>query len=183
MKYWDPGLNARSARTFIATVHINIRSSDWLKEFRKRKDQSKLSLAPNLMLNWVLCFLEAQCTCFSCFLKSHPPCDDQTRGSGASFPKFTDNFIAWIFPLYFQLSSLTCLREPVFSKLDLLLWWKVPASLSLFLKSEQIPALLYVGKGPEYKPFPHFQGVPRPTGVGHRSSNGEGLVLRPFSYT
>jgi hypothetical protein len=27
--------------------------------------------------------------------------------------------------------------------------WKVPANLSLFLKSEKIPALLYVGKGPE----------------------------------
>jgi hypothetical protein len=30
---------------------------------------------------------------------------------------------------------------------------KVPASLSLFLKSEKIPALLYVGKGPAYRPF------------------------------
>ncbi len=30
---------------------------------------------------------------------------------------------------------------------------KVPASLSLFLKSEKIPALLYLGKGLEYKPF------------------------------
>jgi len=31
---------------------------------------------------------------------------------------------------------------------------QVPASLSLFLKSEKIPALLYVGKRPEYRPFP-----------------------------
>ncbi len=30
---------------------------------------------------------------------------------------------------------------------------RLPASLSLFLKSEKIPALLYVGKGPEYRPF------------------------------
>jgi hypothetical protein len=30
---------------------------------------------------------------------------------------------------------------------------KVPASLSLFLKSEKILALHYVGKGPEYRPF------------------------------
>jgi hypothetical protein len=30
---------------------------------------------------------------------------------------------------------------------------KVPASLSLFLKREKIPALLYIGKGPEYRPF------------------------------
>jgi hypothetical protein len=45
-------------------------------------------------------------------------------------------------------SSLTCLKKPVFSKWDLL-WWKVPASLSLFLKSERIPVLLNEGKGPE----------------------------------
>jgi hypothetical protein len=30
---------------------------------------------------------------------------------------------------------------------------KVPTSLSLFLKSEKIPALLYVGKEPDYRPF------------------------------
>jgi len=29
---------------------------------------------------------------------------------------------------------------------------KVTASMSLFLKSEKIPALLYIGKGPEYQP-------------------------------
>jgi len=33
---------------------------------------------------------------------------------------------------------------------------KVPASLSPFLKSEKIPALLYMGKGPEYKRFCDF---------------------------
>jgi hypothetical protein len=32
---------------------------------------------------------------------------------------------------------------------------KVPDSLSLFLKSEKIPALLYV-EGPEYRPFGDF---------------------------
>ncbi len=37
---------------------------------------------------------------------------------------------------------------------------KVPASLSPFLKSEKIPALLYIGKGPEYKPFCDFWLVP-----------------------
>jgi hypothetical protein len=37
--------------------------------------------------------------------------------------------------------------------------------MSLFLKSEKIPALLYVGKGPEYRPFHDFQLVP--TGLGH----------------
>jgi hypothetical protein len=39
---------------------------------------------------------------------------------------------------------------------------KVAASLSLFLKIEKIPALLYIGKGPEYRPF---------------------RILRPLSYT
>jgi hypothetical protein len=42
-------------------------------------------------------------------------------------------------------SSLTCLKKPVFRKQDIL-GWKVPASLSLFLKPEKIPALLYIGK-------------------------------------
>jgi len=37
---------------------------------------------------------------------------------------------------------------------------KVPTSLSLFLKSEKIPALLYVGIGPEYRPFTDFLPVP-----------------------
>jgi hypothetical protein len=38
---------------------------------------------------------------------------------------------------------------------------KVTASLSLFLKSEKIPALLYLGKRPEYnRPFCDFQPVP-----------------------
>jgi hypothetical protein len=68
-------------------------------------------------------------------------------------------------------SSITYPQKPGFSKRDLLLWkvptsqallgssdqWKVPASLSLFLKSEKIPALLYVGKGHEYRPFSDFR--------------------------
>jgi hypothetical protein len=37
---------------------------------------------------------------------------------------------------------------------------KVPASLSLFLNSEKIPALLYVRKGPKYRPFGDFQPDP-----------------------
>jgi hypothetical protein len=71
-------------------------------------------------------------------------------------------------------SSLTCLKKPVFSKGDLV-WWKVPTfqaelgssdqrkvptSLSLFLKSEKIPGLLYGGKGPEYRLFHDFRPVP-----------------------
>jgi hypothetical protein len=67
-------------------------------------------------------------------------------------------------------TSLTCLKKkPVFSKRDLLSW-KVPARLywdlltsgryqpacHYFLKSEKVPALLYIGKGPEYRPFRAF---------------------------
>jgi hypothetical protein len=37
---------------------------------------------------------------------------------------------------------------------------KVSASLSLFLKSEKISALLYIEKGPEYMPFRDFRPVP-----------------------
>jgi hypothetical protein len=54
---------------------------------------------------------------------------------------------------------------------------KVPASLSLFLKSEKIPALLFLRKGPECRPFPG------PASLRHRSQITEGPVLRPFSYT
>jgi hypothetical protein len=43
---------------------------------------------------------------------------------------------------------------------DLLTSWKYQPSLSLFLKSEKIPALLHLGKGPEYKPFSDFRPVP-----------------------
>jgi hypothetical protein len=53
------------------------------------------------------------------------------------------------------------------------MWWKVPARLywdlltneryqpacHYFLKSEKIPALLYKGKGPEYRPFRNFRPV------------------------
>jgi hypothetical protein len=49
----------------------------------------------------------------------------------------------------------------------------------LLLKSENIPALLYLGKGPEYRPFRDFL----PTGLRHRSQIMEGPVLRPFPYT
>jgi hypothetical protein len=37
--------------------------------------------------------------------------------------------------------------------------WMVPASLSLFLKSEKIPALLYLGKGPKYRPFSYTKKI------------------------
>jgi hypothetical protein len=38
-----------------------------------------LAARPNLLLNWLSCPIEAQCT--FCFLKSHPLCD-QTGNSG-----------------------------------------------------------------------------------------------------
>ncbi len=54
-------------------------------------------------------------------------------------------------------------------------------SVSLFLKSEKISALLYVRKGLEDTPFHDFDLYPRPAGLGHRSQIMEGL--RPFSYS
>ncbi len=60
---------------------------------------------------------------------------------------------------------------------------KVPASLSLFLKSEKIPALLYGGKGPSIGPSVIFDPFPWPTGLGHRSQITKGPILKPFSYT
>jgi hypothetical protein len=55
---------------------------------------------------------------------------------------------------------------------------KVPASLSLFLKSETIPALLCVGKGPEYRPFPDFLTC----SIGFRGTNAVNVcdVSGPF---
>ncbi len=74
------------------------------------------------------------------------------------------------FPLYFQLPQLleeTCFPQRGSSALEgtnqAILGSsdqpKLPASLSLFLKSGKIPALLYVGKGREYKPFCDFRPV------------------------
>ncbi len=68
-------------------------------------------------------------------------------------------------------SSLTCLKKPVFS-------------LSLFLKSEKIPALLSLGKGLEYRPSRDLQSVPSAyglsTGLGHGSEIIEGSIFRAF---
>ncbi len=52
---------------------------------------------------------------------------------------------------------------------------KVPAGLSLFQKSEKIPALLYIGRGPKYRPFCDLRSVPE-------AEIMEGPELRPFSY-
>jgi hypothetical protein len=68
--------------------------------------------------------------------------------------------------MYFQLPYLP--EEICVQQADLL-QWKVPAGLSLFLKSEKIPALLYAGKRPKYTPFMIFDLFPRPTGLEYRS--------------
>jgi hypothetical protein len=47
-----------------------------------------------------------------------------------------------------------------------------PASLSLFLRSEKIEAVLYGGKEPEYRPFPRFfRPVPSAHPPGAQISN------------
>jgi hypothetical protein len=73
--------------------------------------------------------------------------------------------------LYFQLPYLpkeTCFQQTGYSAVEgtsqAILQssdqGKVQASQSLFLKIEKILALLYGGKGPEYRPFCDFQPVP-----------------------
>ncbi len=63
--------------------------------------------------------------------------------------------------------------------------WKVPARLSLFLKSEKISVLLLLGgKGPEYnRPFGHFQPVPSTyQPLRHISQIIKGPVLSPSQH-
>ncbi len=89
---------------------------------------------------------------------------------------------AWIFPLYFQLPYLreeTCFQQAGSSAVEATSQavlgsadqWKVPASLSLFLKSEKIPALLYLEKGPHDRPFCDFRPVPSAYRPGAQISN------------
>ncbi len=61
---------------------------------QEKKGQSKFNLASNLLLNWVSCLIEVQCTCFSYFLKSHLLCD-QRRVPLLYFPDFIDYFNAY----------------------------------------------------------------------------------------
>jgi hypothetical protein len=68
-------------------------SSDWLKEFRKRKDRANSVSAPNLLLNWVSCPLEAQCTFFFLVFWILIPYVTKQGVPVPSFPDFTDNFI------------------------------------------------------------------------------------------
>jgi len=51
------------------------------------------------------------------------------------------------------------------------LYWDLPTSLSLFLKSEKIPAMFCFGKGPEYRPFRDFRPVPSAYGPRAQISN------------
>jgi hypothetical protein len=78
---------------------------------------------------------------------------------------------AWIFSLYFQFpylpeetyfqqegsSAVESTSQAILGSSD---QRNIAASLSLFLKSEKIPALLYEGKGPKYRPFRDFRSVP-----------------------
>jgi hypothetical protein len=75
MKYRDSRLNAGGARTFRVTVHIAGAVIGWRRSGKEW--YGKLSLAANVLLNWVSCPLKAQCTFLPCFLKSHPLFDLQ----------------------------------------------------------------------------------------------------------
>ncbi len=75
-------LNAPGSRTFIATVHIAAAVIGWKRSGKERTEQTQFSTKFAVKLSFMN--LSAQCTFFSCFLKSRPPCD-QTRGSGAVF--------------------------------------------------------------------------------------------------
>jgi hypothetical protein len=85
-----------------------------------------------------------------------------TRSNSNSFSKRKST--VWIFPLCFQLSYLpeeTCFQQWGSSAVEGTSQaalgssnqLKVPTSLPLFLKSEEIPALLSQGKGPKYRPL------------------------------
>ncbi len=43
LKYWDPGLNARNTRTFIATVHIAAAVIGWRRSGKERTVQTQFS--------------------------------------------------------------------------------------------------------------------------------------------
>jgi hypothetical protein len=92
MKYWDSGLNAPGSRTFI----VQYTDQQWLVEsVQEKKDKDKLSLSPNLLLNWISCPVEAQCTFFSCFLKSRPLCDQ--TGPNRGFRAVFASLYGWLY--------------------------------------------------------------------------------------
>jgi hypothetical protein len=59
-----------------------------------KKGEGKLSLGLNLLLNWVSCPVEAQCTFFSRFW-NFIPCVTKQGVPVPSFPVFMDDFIVW----------------------------------------------------------------------------------------
>jgi hypothetical protein len=83
--------------------------------------------------------------------------------------KALPGFFLCIFSSYFQQAGSSAVEGTSQAVLGSSGQWKVPASLSLGLRREKIPALLYIGKGHEDRPFCDF----RP----------QGLVLEPFSNT
>jgi hypothetical protein len=105
-----------------------------------------------------------------------PPTKEEARAKADG--KALPGFFLCIF------SSLACLRKPVFSKRDPV-WCKVPAILLLFLKSEKISALLYVGKAPEYRPLHDFRPLPEVLAYRPRAqiSNHRRACTQAFSYT
>jgi hypothetical protein len=54
---------------------------------------------------------------------------------------------------------------------------KVLAILSLFLNSEKIPALLYIRKGPEYRPSNNFQPDPSAYISNHTRACTQALLI------
>jgi hypothetical protein len=82
MKYWDSGLNARGARTFIATVYIAGAVIGWKRTEEERTGQTQFSTKfvakLSFMPRWNPVYI------FSCFLKSRP-LFDQIGVSGAVF--------------------------------------------------------------------------------------------------
>jgi hypothetical protein len=104
--------------------------------------------------------------------------------SESLLPLFETSYTHEPLPRFFRciLSSLACLGKTCFQQagsstvegtsqaaLGSSDQRKVPASLSLFLKREKIPAVFYVGKGPEYRPFLDLRSVLE-------------AGIRPFSY-
>jgi len=94
--------------------------------------------------------------------------------SESLLPLFETSYTYEPLPRFFRciLSSLACLGKTCFQQagsstvegtsqaaLGSSDQRKVPASLSLFLKREKIPAVFYVGKGPEYRPFLDLRSV------------------------
>jgi hypothetical protein len=112
-----------------------------------------------------------------------------TMGGPVPESKALPGFLLRIF------SSLACLKKPVFSKRIFCsgsyqpgctgIFWPAEGTtgLSLFLKSEKFPALLYAGKGPEYRPFMIWTCSLGLLASSIDLKSHEGPVLRPFSYT